>query len=144
MTVTARDRDALVELLTQANLVVAHAAHPKARFAASPRDQTAVAERLHEMAGTAARLSAGFRKEHASVPWDELAEAGRIARGGVEADELLRLWRAVKKLAPKLYRELRPAVEDDPRLAFALSPAEPANKAAARRPRQARSRAKRG
>jgi uncharacterized protein with HEPN domain len=124
--VNARDREALNELLAQAQLVIAMGLYPRAQFMSHPKDQRAVAERLRLMASSAGRLSRGFREGHPEVPWDDLLEAGRIAEGGVAPEELDRLWRTLKRTAPRIVRAVAPLVEGErPELAFALASPEP-------------------
>jgi len=78
-------------------------------------DQARVAERVIEMRKRAGDLSPSFRKQHADLPWDDLEGLGR------SPDEL---WRAAKKVTPRLLAGLEPLVAGMPESAFLVTEAE--------------------
>lgn len=110
--VSARDRTALVELVQAAQLVDAFGHFPKRQFMDRPDDQARVAERVIEMRKRAGDLSPAFRKQHADLPWDDLEGLGR------SPDDL---WRAAKKVTPRLLAGLEPLVAGTPESAFLLT-----------------------
>jgi hypothetical protein len=77
-----------------------------------PYDQARVAERVIEMRKRAGELSASFRKEHAGAPWNELEDVGRTPE---------ELWKAAKRITPKLLAELEPLLADMPEAAFVIA-----------------------
>ncbi|HEX9436478.1 MAG TPA: hypothetical protein VGA16_04875 [Candidatus Limnocylindria bacterium] len=113
--VSARDRKALVELVQAAQLVDAFGHFPKKQFMDRADDQARVAERVIEMRKRAGDLSPSFRKQHADLPWDDLEGLGR------SPDEL---WRAAKKVTPRLLAGLEPLVAGMPESAFLVTEAE--------------------
>lgn len=110
--VSARDRKALVELVQAAQLVDAFGRFPKKQLMERPHDLARVAERVIEMRKRAGELSASFRRAHPDAPWDDLEGLGR------SPDEL---WRAAKKVTPKLLAELEPLLADMPESAFLIT-----------------------
>jgi uncharacterized protein with HEPN domain len=110
--INARDRTVLVDLVQTAQLVDAFGRFPKKQFMDRPHDQARVAERVIAMRKRAGDLSASFRKEHADAPWNELEEVGRTPE---------ELWKAAKKITPKLLAELEPLLADMPEAAFVIA-----------------------
>jgi hypothetical protein len=109
--VSARDRKALVALVQQAQLVDAFGKFPKKQFMDRPGDQARIAARVIEMRKTAGELSAAFREQHADVPWDDLEALGRAPE---------ELWRAARKITPKMLAELEPLLEGLPEAGFVM------------------------
>jgi hypothetical protein len=122
--VSAPDRRALVELVQRAQLVGAFGKLPKKQFMDRPGDQARIAARVIEMRKTAGELSAAFRKEHAGVPWDDLERLGRSPE---------ELWRAAKKITPKMLGELEPLLEGLPEAGFVMRGPPKPRKTASRR-----------
>ena len=110
--ISARDRKTLVELVQSAQLVDAFGHLPKKQFMDRPHDQARVAERVIDMRRRAGDLSAAFRKARPTAPWDDLEGLGHAPED---------LWRAAKKVTPKLLAELEPLVAEMPEAGFLIT-----------------------
>ena len=77
-----------------------------------PRDVRALRERLEAMREAARGLSAEQRRT-LDVPWEQLDDLD----SGSEA-----VWKAAKKVTPKIIAELTPLVSDQPEAAFLIAP----------------------
>jgi len=113
MTVSARDKKALLALLEQAQLVYLLTRLPKKQVLDDPKDVARLEEGLAAMRGAARDLSAALREKYTAVQWDELAATP-------DSPDLL--WRRAKRVGPQVLRELRPLLAGEPEAAFMLDP----------------------
>ena len=113
MTVSARDKKALLALLEQAQLVYLLTRLPKKQVLDDPKDVARLEEGLAAMRDAARDLSAALREKYTAVQWDELAATP-------DSPDLL--WRRAKRVGPQVLRELRPLLAGEPEAAFMLDP----------------------
>jgi len=113
MALSARDKNTLLTLLEQAQLVYLLTRLPKRQVLDDPRDVTRLEEGLAAMRAAARDLSALLRETHTGVQWDELDE---------KPDSPDLLWRRAKRVGPQVLRHLRPLLAGEPEAAFMLDP----------------------
>jgi uncharacterized protein with HEPN domain len=120
---TGRDRKLLTEIVQAAQLAQAYRTYAKAEFLSSPQDQIKIVERLRIMSDAAGRLSRRTRQQMPSVPWDDLLAAGKELEGDAWKANLDTVWRLVKKVVPRVVRDI-PLGSDptDPQSVFLTDP----------------------
>jgi hypothetical protein len=114
VTVSARDKKALLTLLEQAQLVYLMARFPKKQVLGNAADVERLEAGMSKMRDAAKELSAPLRANQTGVQWDELLATS-------DSPDLS--WRRAKRVAPQVLRELRPLLEGEPELGFILDPA---------------------
>jgi hypothetical protein len=107
-----RDRRAALAVLENAQFVYALSRYPKKQVLDDPVDVRALRERLEAMRKAIGELSAAQRKE-VDVPLRELDDID----SGTEA-----VWRAAKRVTPKVIAKLSPLVHGTPEAAFLITP----------------------
>jgi uncharacterized protein with HEPN domain len=135
--VSARDRKALIEIVQAAQLAQAYSSYAKADFRSSPEDQRKIVERLRIMSAAAHRLPRKMREQLPTVPWDDLLGAGAMLEGDGWREKLDEVWRLVKKVVPRVVRDIPVAPEStDPHTAFmSAAPSAPRRPSKSSRPR---------
>jgi hypothetical protein len=106
------DRRAVLDVLRNAQFVYGLSRYPKKQVLADPVEVKALRERLAAMREAATRLSPAQRKT-ADVPWADLDAID----SGTEA-----VWKAAKRVTPKIIAGLAPLVRDEPEAAFLIAP----------------------
>ena len=119
MALSASDRRTALEVLRNAQFVYGLSRYPKKQVLDDPRDVKALRERLAAMRTAAAGLSAAQRAK-LDVPWADL----EAIDSGTEA-----VWKAAKRVTPKIISGLTPFVRDDPEAAFLIAPIKRGRKA---------------
>lgn len=108
-----RDRGAVLAILENAQWVYALGRYPRKQVLDDPVDVKMLRARVEAMRKATRELSAAQKKRH-DVPWDELED---------DMDDTPdALWKAAKKIAPKILTGLLPLVRDSPEAAFLISP----------------------
>jgi uncharacterized protein with HEPN domain len=129
-----RDRKLVVEILKAAQFAHAYGAYPRSEFIANRADQETIAGRLSAMGEAAKKVSRSTKASLPDVPWDELVAVGGEASGEAWRERPELIWRAVKKVVPRVVAGLGRVSSDDPAVAFALAPpVKPKPKARTRR-----------
>lgn len=119
MSVSARDKKALLALVEQAQLVYLLTRYPKKQVLDDETDVKRLDDGLAAMRKAAADISAALKERTAAVQWDELSK---------KPDTADLAWRKGKRLAPQALRELMPLLEGEPEAAFFLRPEAPVKK----------------
>jgi len=119
LALSASDRRTALEVLRNAQFVYGLSRYPKKQVLDDPRDVKALRERLAAMRTAAAGLSAAQRAK-LDVPWADL----EAIDSGTEA-----VWKAAKRVTPKIISGLTPFVRDDPEAAFLIAPIKRGRKA---------------
>jgi hypothetical protein len=102
-----------VAVLENAQWVHALGRYPKKQVLDDPVDVKMLRERVEAMR-KATREPSTAQKKKLDVPWDELKD---------ERDDTPdALWKAAKKIAPKILAGLLPLVRDSPDAAFLIAP----------------------
>ena len=112
MPISDTDRRAVLDVLRNAQFVYGLSRYPKKQVLADPVEVKALRERLGAMREAATRLSSAQR-EKVDVPWADLDAID----SGTEA-----VWKAAKRVTPKIIAELAPLVRDEPEAAFLIAP----------------------
>jgi hypothetical protein len=120
------DERAAIKVLETAQFVYALSRYPKKQVLDDPKDVKALRERLEAMRAAVAGLSAAQRKA-LDVPWADLDDID----SGTEA-----VWRAAKRVTPKLIAQLSPLVQGTPEAAFLITPEAKGAKSAKAAPRK--------
>jgi hypothetical protein len=126
MALSEGDRKAALAVLEQAQFVYALSRYPKKQVLGEPVDVKALRERLEAMRKAIGELSAAQRKA-LDVPLTDLDDID----SGTEA-----VWRAAKRVTPKVIATLSPLVRGTPEAAFLITPEAKAAKSAKARPRK--------
>lgn len=113
VTLSARDKKALLTLLEQAQLVYLLSRYPRKQVLDDRKDVQLLESGSAGMRAVAKELSASVRVKNTGVQWDELA---------AKPDSPELLWRRAKRLGPQVLRELRPLLAGEPEAAFMLDP----------------------
>ncbi|HEV8468103.1 MAG TPA: hypothetical protein VGR46_00735 [Candidatus Limnocylindria bacterium] len=119
MAISDKDREAVLEVLRNAQFVYGLGRYPKKQVLDDPADVKALRERLEAMRAAAKGLSPAER-EKLDVPWADL----EAIDSGIEA-----VWKAAKRATPKIIAELSPLVRDEPEAAFLIAPIKGGRKA---------------
>jgi hypothetical protein len=105
------DRQALLEVLSNAQFVYGLSRYPKQQVVGNPVQMKTLRERLETMRGATARLTNDHRKGlEAELALLEAIDSGTDA-----------VWKAAKRATPKIIDRLAPLVRDDPEAAFLIS-----------------------
>ncbi len=112
------DRKAALEVLRNAQFVYGLSRYPKKQVLDDPGDVKALRERLEAMRTAATRLSRAQR-EKLAVPWADLEAIDSGTEG---------VWKAAKRVTPKIIAQLTPLVRDEPEAAFLMAPTRPGRK----------------
>ena len=112
LAISDKDREAVLEVLRNAQFVYGLSRYPKKQVLDDPADVKALRERLEAMRAAAKGLSAAQRAK-LDVPWADL----EAIDSGTEA-----VWKAAKRATPKIIAELTPLVRDEPEAAFLIAP----------------------
>jgi hypothetical protein len=106
------DRRAALDVLRNAQFVYGLSQRPKKQVLDHPVDVKVLRERLEAMREAIKRLTPAQR-EKLDVPWADLDEI----ESGTEG-----VWKAAKRVTPKIIAALAPLVRDEPEAAFLIGP----------------------
>ena len=113
MALSARDKNALLKLIEQAQLVYLLTRYARKQVLDDASDVKRLEDGLKGMRAAAKELSTSLREAPSAIAWHELAQAP-------DTPDLA--WRRAKRFAPTVLRELMPLLEGEPEAAFFLRP----------------------
>ncbi len=111
MALSTRDKQVLLRLLENSQLVYLLSRYPKRQVLDDAKDVARLEDGLAKMRTAAKDISASLRERHPAVRWDEIAD---------RPDSVELAWLRAKRVAPTVLRELTPLLAGEPEAAFFL------------------------